>query len=299
MPLPCTAGNGTDRAMTSPVVRGIRGNRVSQEEEQDPRREFAEECRSERELHDPRPLTQTDLARMTRSSKSTISRVETCQGPIPPDLPSLLDQVFKTDGKFKRLQRKIIAQSVPERFQQRVELEQRASAIAEWSPTVVPGLLQTPAYAEALFQGRNPRATEAELSHMVRSRIARQEILDGGSPPDFSVIVCESVIRRAVGNTQVMRGQLKALLKHADRPTTILQVLPLSAGTHGLMDGPLSSLTMPDGSTVLYSEGVQSVAIINNPTAVRPLTRSYNALTAAALSRSASAEMIRELMEAS
>lgn len=295
MPLLFTAGIGADRAMTRPVVRGYR---VSDEEEQDPRREFAEECRSERELYDPRPLTQTDLARMTRSSKSTISRIETCQGPIPPDLPSLLDQVFTTDGKFKRLQRKIIAQSVPERFQQRVELEQRAAAIAVWTPTVVPGLLQTSAYAESLFRGGNPRASDAELSHMVRSRIARQEILDGGSPPDFSAIVCESVIRRTVDNAQVMRGQLAALLKHAARPTTILQVLPLTAGTHGLMDGPLSILTMPDGSTVLYTEDIVSGAIIKDPPEVRRLSRSYNALTAAALSRGASAELIRELMEA-
>ncbi|MBO8196615.1 DNA-binding protein [Streptomyces oryzae] len=263
----------------------------------DPRRAFAEECRSARELYPSRPLSQTDLARMTRTSKSTISRVETCQGPIPADLPPLLDQVFETDGLFKRLYEEITAQSFPVHSRRRIELEPKASRIAAWSPTVVPGLLQTPEYARALFREGNPRASESELSTRVQNRIARQAILKGSSPPDFSVIVCESVIRRKVGTEAVMRGQLAALLEHGKRPTTVLQVLPLDAGTHGLMDGSMSILTTAEG-TVVYSEGVRSGAIIEVPADVRQLSRSYDVLTASALSRDASARLIGKVMEA-
>lgn len=265
----------------------------------DPRREFAEECRSARELHDPAALTQEDLAKLVRTSRSTISRVETCQGSIPPDLPPLLDEVFATDGLFKRLYADLSALDFPAHSRRRIELEPSAIAIAEWSPTVVPGLLQTHGYARSLFREGDRRASEAELTSKVNKRIARQHVLKGSSPPDFSVIICESVIRRKVGDADVMRGQLAALLKHVDRPTTVLQVLPLSAGTHGLMDGPISILTTSDGQTVVYTEGVRSGAIIDEPTEVRNLSRSYDVLTASALSRDASAEMIRKLMEAS
>ncbi|MGW8375726.1 helix-turn-helix transcriptional regulator [Streptomyces sp. ODS28] len=268
------------------------------EDEEDPRRRFAEECRSARELYPERALTQGDLARMTRTSKSTISRVERCEGPIPPALPPLLDQVFATDGKFKRLHAEITAQSFPAHARRRIELEPRAVAIAEWSPTVVPGLLQTPAYAWALFREGDPRASDKELATRVGNRMARQKMLEGGSPPDTSVIVCESVIRRKVGDEAVMREQLASLLEHTARPTTVLQVLPLSAGTHGLMDGAMSILTTADGATVVYTEGVRSGAIIEEPADVRHLSRSYDVLTASALSRDASAQMIRELMEA-
>lgn len=65
------------------------------------------------------------------------------------------------------------------------------------------------------------------------------------------------------------------------------------------MDGPISILTTSDGQTVVYTEGVRSGAIIDEPTEVRNLSRSYDVLTASALSRDASAEMIRKLMEAS
>lgn len=265
----------------------------------DPRRQFAEECRSARELYPDGPLNQTQLAKLVRTSKSTISRVETCVGPIPPDLPARLDQIFSTDGLFKRLYEEITAQSFPVHSRRRMKLELRAIAIAEWSPTVIPGLLQTPAYAHSLFREGDLRASDEELATKVRHRMARQDVLKGSSPPDFSAIICESVIRRNVGGPVVMREQLGALLAHSTRPTTVLQVLPLSAGTHGLMDGSMTILTPLEGQPVVYTEGIRSGAIIEEPSAVRSLSRSYDVLTASALSCDASARMIRQLMEAS
>ncbi|MFH9107220.1 helix-turn-helix domain-containing protein [Streptomyces albus] len=265
---------------------------------QDPRKQFAEECRSARELYPGGPLTQTELARMVRTSKSTISRVENCVGPIPAGLPSLLDQVFATDGLFKRLYEEVESRGFPAHSRPRIELEPRAVAIAEWSPTVVPGLLQTPDYARALFREGDPRASDAELASTVHKRMARQEILKGTTPPDFSAILCESVIRRRVGTPKVMREQLAVLLEHGKRPTSVIQVLPLDAGTHGLMDGPLSIVTTADGPPVVYTEGIRSGAIIDEPSQVRHLSRSYDVLTASALSRDTSAQMIRKHMEA-
>lgn len=269
------------------------------EDSDDPRKQFGEECRSHRELYPQGPLSQTQLARLTRTSKSTISRVETFVGPVPADLPPLLDQVFSTDGLFKRLYEEITAQSFPEHSRKRMKLEPRAIAIAEWSPTVVPGLLQTAGYAYALFREGDPRASEEELAKKVQKRMARQDVLRGSSPPDFSVIICESVLRRNVGGSEVMREQLAALLHHGGQPTTVLQVLPLSAGTHGLMDGSMSILTTADGQPVIYAEGIRSGAIIDEPSTVRHLSRSYDVLTASALARDVSTRMIQKLMEAS
>ncbi|WP_030799529.1 helix-turn-helix domain-containing protein [Streptomyces sp. NRRL S-337] len=269
------------------------------DDEQDPRQRFAEECRSARELFPERRLNQTQLARMVRVSKSTISRVEICEGPIPPDLPPLLDQVFSTDGLFKRLYEQIAAGTYAEHSRRRIILEPRARAIAEWSPTLVPGLLQTAAYARAQFRAADPRATERELVHKVGSRLARQDILRGSSPPDLSVVVCESVLRRNVGGPKVRRDQLAALLWYGSQPTTVLQVLPFSANAPELLDGSLSILTMPGGGNVLFTEGLRSGTVIEDPATVRHLSRSYDALRASALSREASTDLIRELMEAS
>lgn len=265
----------------------------------DLRKQFAEECRSGRELYPQEPLSQTQLAKLTRRSKSAISRVETCVGPIPADLPPLLDQVFSTDGLFKRLYEEITAQAFPVHSRRRIEMEPRAISISAWSPTVVPGLLQTASYARALLREGDPRASDEEVATLVRARMARQEVLKGTSPPDFSVVICESVLRRNVGGPDVMREQLSALLAHGTQRTTVLQVMPLSAETHGLMDGSMSILTTVDEPPVIYTEGIRSGTIIEDPSTVRLLARSYDVLTASALSRDASAHLIRKLLEAS
>ncbi|MEV0260985.1 helix-turn-helix transcriptional regulator [Streptomyces sp. NPDC050617] len=262
-----------------------------------PRERFGDAVREHRELWPECRMTQSDLARRTRMSKSAISRIERAVPPIPSGLPALLDEIFGTDGTFKRLYDEIRADAFPVQYRQRMEAEPKAVAIAEWSPTVVPGLLQTAGYAHALFRAGAPRASDQELALKVGARLARQDVLRGSSPPDFSAIMCESVIRRNIGGRAVMRDQLASLLAAGAQHTNVLQVLPFTAETHGLVDGSMSILTGTDGATVVYTEGIKSGAIISESAAVRHLSRSYDVVTAAALSPEASARMIRELME--
>ncbi|WP_234314872.1 helix-turn-helix domain-containing protein [Streptomyces sp. NRRL F-5135] len=214
----------------------------------DPRRAFGEALRDARELRPEGPWTQARLAREVRTSSSTISRVESGNLPIPANLPAAFDQVFATDGTFKRLYERIQAGGFPAHSRKRIAMEPQALATAEWTQTVVPGLLQTGAYAHELFRAGSPRASEREIATMVAARIARQDVFKRSSPPDFSAVICESVIRRMVGGADVMREQLAALLSHGRRPTSVVQVLPLNAGWHGLMDGTMSILTPPEGA---------------------------------------------------
>ncbi|WP_258017904.1 helix-turn-helix domain-containing protein [Streptomyces noursei] len=263
----------------------------------DPRRQFAEELKSARELHKPRALSQRGLATELQVGKSTIARMEG-DGNIPPYLPARLDELFGTDGKFKRLWEEIIKGGYVDYSLKRIELEAQATAIAEWSSSIVPGLLQTLEYARALLRAGDPRTSEAEVSKLAAMRVARQDVLRLGTPPDFSVVLCESVILRRVGSAEVMRGQLETLLAYAKQPTTIMQVLPLGSDAHGLMDGPLTTLTTPDGDTVAYTEGLVSGMIIDDPAAVRRLCRAYDGVTASALSTAHSVELIRKQLEA-
>ncbi|MET4926604.1 helix-turn-helix transcriptional regulator [Streptomyces sp. PSRA5] len=264
-----------------------------------PRQQFGEALRDARELRPAGRWTQKQLAREVRTSASTISRLERGEGPIPSNLPPLFDQVFDTDGLFKSLYEKSRADDFPAHSRRRMEVELRAVKIIEWSPTVVPGLLQTPAYARELLRNGDLRASEREIATMVGARMSRQDVLKGSSPPYLSVVVCESVLQRNVGGREVMREQLGVLLARGALHTNVLQVLPLHAATHGLMDGAMSVLTSPDGTSIVYAEGVRSATITDELAVVRDLERAYDVLTASALSPAASADLIRELMEAS
>ncbi|PKR46711.1 DNA-binding protein [Streptomyces sp. EAG2] len=271
---------------------------VDVSEDDDVRREFGAELVSARELHGDRAMTQTDLARIIKTSRSTISRIESGTGTIPREIPELLDEVFATEGRFKALHEAIVAKGYPAHSRRRLALEPKAQAILEWSPTVVPGLLQTASYAHALLRVGLPRASESEIRHKVQQRIGRQDLLRRPSPPDMSVVVCESVLRRRFGGADAMRGQLSALLEFADRPTALLQVLPLEAGAHGLVDGPLSILAIQEAGMIAYTEGVQSGSIIEEPCQVRQLVRHYDVLRATALSPDESNRLISKLLEA-
>ncbi|MCK7624945.1 helix-turn-helix domain-containing protein [Streptomyces sp. RS10V-4] len=263
----------------------------------DARREFAEELRSARELHDPRPLSQEALARLLRTSKSTISRVETCKGPIPPEFPAKFDEVFGTDGKFKRLHEEIVARSFPSLFRQRMALERSAVAIREWSPTIVPGLFQTADYARHLLAAGAPRASEQEITRDVNNRLHRQTLLAGDTPPDVCVVLCESVLRRRFCPPDVMRRQLKVLVEAGKRPTVRIQVLPLDAPGSLFIDWPVSLITSPNHAVSVCVETYKTANIINEDDHVLAALRTYDELTSEALSTRESARMIEEQME--
>lgn len=264
---------------------------------ENPRRRFAEELRSARELHPNGPMSQTELARLTRTSKSTISRLESGDTPIPPELPRLLDQVFLTDGKFKELYEACAAASFPELYRRRMRLERQAVAIWEWSLAVVPGLLQTGGYARAVLQKGDPRASETEIAASVSKRLARQDVLRGAAPPDLRVVLCESVLMRRVGGREAMRDQLAALLTHGEHPTTRLHVLPLDAEAHLLIDGSVSFLTLQNHVTLVCVEAYRTAGIIEEPEHVRAAVRAYDDLMGEALSARESANVITEYME--
>ncbi|GAA2598521.1 DUF5753 domain-containing protein [Streptomyces axinellae] len=263
----------------------------------DPRRVFAEECRSARELYPDHPLTQTELARMARTSKSTISRVETCMGPIPAELPALLDEVFATDGLFKRLYEEIIAASFPSLYRRRMALERAAVEIREWSPTIIPGLFQTADYARCLFRGGSPRAGDDEVAAFVASRTRRREVLDGEAPPDVRVVLCESVLLRRPCPPEVMRRQFGVLLDAGKRATVRIQVLPLDAPAHLLCDWPVTLLTAPNQAVSVCVENYRTAGIIEDFDRVRTALRTYDELTSEALSARESARVITEQME--
>ncbi|MFH8346197.1 Scr1 family TA system antitoxin-like transcriptional regulator [Streptomyces sp. NPDC018045] len=263
----------------------------------DPRRVFAEECRSARELYGPHALTQDGLARLLRTSRSTISRIETCQGPIPPAIPPLLDEVFGTDGKFKRLYEEAVAASFPTLYRRRMALERAAVAIREWSPTLVPGLLQTADYVRYLFKGASPRAGAKEVTAFVNDRLARKALLDGDMPPDVRVVLCESVLHRHFCPPDIMRRQLKALLDAGSRPSVRVQILPLDAPAHLFIDWPVTLITSPSHTVSVCVENYRTAGIVDDPDYVRTALRTYDELTGDALSARESARLIAEQME--
>ncbi len=124
-----------------------------------------------------------------------------------------------------------------------LEAEAEAESIWIWDPQVVPGLFQTEDYARAQLQAWVTRFAlpSAEVDRRVESRRLRQEVLTRDSPPRVSVVIDESVLRRRVGESSVMRAQLEHLAEVSDLPNVDFRVLPLN-GEHLLATGSFNYL---------------------------------------------------------
>ncbi|MYS83602.1 helix-turn-helix domain-containing protein [Streptomyces sp. SID5474] len=159
-------------------------------------------------------LTLADMAAACGYSTSAWSRYEN-GSPIPPELPAKLDEVMGTQGMFAVLWDVIKDEMWPDRYRDYMRLEDGAREIGEYAPYVIPGLLQTPAYARALFEAVNPDATPEAIESMVDLRMSRQTRLRSADPPYVSAVLDEAVIRREVGGPAVLCEQLEALLPAA------------------------------------------------------------------------------------
>ena len=114
-------------------------------------------------------------------------------------------------------------------YQEFIGLEHEASSIAVWHVDVVTGLLQTEAYARHIISSysRVVPIAPGMIERLVRVRMRRQQVLNPERELHLSVVLDESVLKRRVGNDQVMHEQLMRLVHEADRPNVTVQILPL------------------------------------------------------------------------
>lgn len=187
--------------------------------------------------------TGNEIARGLGWSPSKISRFEIGRSALPiEEVEKLLDFYKMSDAERSQLLTlardanrrgwwEDYADAIPEEYQAFIGLEAEAASIAHWHVSVVPGLLQTEDYARRLHVGYQSAVPvpPGMLDRRVKVRMLRQEVLTRDSPPQFSFVLDESVLRRRIGDNGLMRRQLQQLAEIAELPNVDLRVLPLGA----------------------------------------------------------------------
>lgn len=242
-------------------------------------------------------MTLDGLSEVVRYSRSHLSRIEIADYVPPPDLAAKLDAAFGTDGLFERIYALARHEVHPDQYRRRMELEAQARVIREYSGCFVPGLVQTEDYARAICRAGGPKQNDEKIEELVAVRMARQTLLQGDVAPDLSVIVDEAVIRRPVGGLAAWRAQLAKLAAIVDTPTSIVQVLPFRHGEYGLLGGSLSLFTLGNGTRVAYEESILTGTLLEEPEIVSACYRTYDLISAYALSPSDTAALIYTVME--
>ncbi len=161
----------------------------------------------------------------------------------------------------------IYGDDVPEWFSLYLEIEPAAAMIRTYESELIPGLLQTPEYARAVYQARNPDDSDYEIESRVSLRINRQAILTRADPqpPALHVVLNEAAVRREVGGSDVMAEQITRLRQVATRPNTTISVLPLAGGAHAAMESAFVILDFPDPAedpSVVYLDSPSSAAYL-------------------------------------
>ncbi len=254
---------------------------------------FGAEMRRHREAAQ---LSLVQLAGIVNSSKSTLARIETAELMPPPDLPDRLDAAFGTDRHFHGLYKLAKREAHPDQYQRYMDFEAQAEVIENFGAQAIPGLLQTKEYASAQLSLQEELSRE-RLEELVNARMSRQDRLRSAEPPLYWAIIDETVLRRQMGSRECMYKQLARLLEQVDTQDSKVQVMPFSAGAHYLMGGALTMLTLPNGSTAAYEEGIEVGHLYEDRDSAKKWRRRYEVLRANALSPAASAELIRDAME--
>ncbi|NBE82419.1 DUF5753 domain-containing protein [Micromonospora rubida] len=180
----------------------------------------------------------------------------------------------------------VLKRKEPAWFRPWADIEREATGLRWFESAVLPGLLQTEAYARAVLAS-GPLMADAD-DH-VESRLRRQAaVFDRPRPPLTVFVIDEAALRR--GHPDVMGPQLDHLATMAQRPNVMVHVLPLSAGLHPGQAGPFIIATTPEGGEVGYLDDQSSGRITND---VAPLWAVWDTVRSVALPRDQTIDLLR------
>lgn len=220
-----------------------------------------------RRLRDEKGLTQQQVAEKLRWSREKVGRIETASTSVSPgDVRRLLDlyEILDTDVLEQYERRAEAAQRpgwnefralLPSRYLTYLGFEEIATTMRQYHLSLIPGLLQTPAYMREVLTYVH-EISPRDVRRLIEARTRRQQLLIAERRPTFKIIIDEAVLRRPVGGHRVWREQLEHLQKVNQFEGVDLMVLPLTVGPHPGMKGAFNLLTFEDApyDDLLYIE---------------------------------------------
>ena len=272
------------------------------------RRRLGSELRALRELAS---LKLEDAGRHLQRSAATVSRLESAKAaprlvdiaallefysnesprPVAPEVRERVLRLAADSRKkqwFEPFRDVITGDMIPDHFRRLVEYETDAREIRTYEPEIIPGLLQTRAYAVAVANLFFPQHADEQRNRFVEFRLARQAMLHRQREPvRFSVVVGESALRRTFGSVETLREQVRSLTDdiRGARPNVEVRVVPISAVVPAALGGPFIVMSFDgehDGDLV-YLETRSGGDYLQSPTDVERFNFYFESLVETAL----------------
>jgi transcriptional regulator with XRE-family HTH domain len=276
-----------------------------------PRRQLG---RKLRELRESRSLTVGQTIGALEWSKPRLWRYETGQVPIHPNDVEAMCRLYGADAELteglKALARETKAKGwwlaysvLPEWFELFLGMEQAASRLREYEAEIIPGLIQSSAYARAtISNGRIKGLPPEAVEQRADMRMQRQRILTRREPkaPKLDFILSEAALTRGFGS-EIMTDQLTCLLVFCDRPNITIRIISMTAAPHAAYQGPFTILDFPRETrardpepTTVYTEHPTGALYLDKPAEVETYSAIWDDLGTVALDEAESRRLIQQ-----
>ncbi|AZM48432.1 transcriptional regulator [Streptomyces sp. WAC 06738] len=244
-------------------------------------------------------LNREQLGERVRYSKHTVASIEGGRRMPPPDFVERAEPVLGNTGALRRSAPHLVRRPGLARwFREWARLEKEAISLYTYECRLIPGLLQTEAYARAVSLSVPPLVDEAKFEERIAARLARQELLSTSRQPPcaFSFIIDQAVLERDTGGEAVTRELFDHLLTVIERHWNVeVQIIPLRQPSHAGLDGPLQLLETADNQWFGYSEGQKNGRLIVDRQEISVLQQRYAKLRSQALTPEDSKSLLRQM----
>ncbi|MEV7081576.1 helix-turn-helix transcriptional regulator [Streptomyces sp. NPDC093516] len=242
-------------------------------------------------------LRVTELGDMLGYGEDMIRKMERGARIPRPEYLDRADRVLNAQGHLRAFTKDMERARYPKKVRELAELEGRAVEMLLYSNHNIHGLLQTPEYARALFEMRQPALSADVIERESAARMARKSVFERDPVPDLSFVQEQVTLERPLGGKMVLRRQLEHLLEMAKLRNVSLQVMPTDREEHAGTQGLIEVLKFADGTAIGRSEGAFNGRPVSSPRDLRVLELRYGMIRAQALTPRESQTFIEQVLE--
>jgi transcriptional regulator with XRE-family HTH domain len=175
---------------------------------------------------------------------------------------------------------------------QYVEHEQVSRKITQSAPLLIPGLLQTAAYARKILAGGPDIETRVAL------RMGRREILTRRrDPAEFTAYIDTEVLTRAVVQGDELIDLYHHLLKMTELPNVTIRLVPSTTpGYTPMLSSPFTILEFATAAPIVHCEHIRSSTFLWEAEDVRAYKAAAEKISNVAMTPAESAEVIASIV---
>lgn len=241
-------------------------------------------------------MTREEFADRVRFSKHTVASVELGRRMPDPAYVEQAEGVLGNTGALRKALPTVARQpGLAAWFRRWARLEATAITLYTYECRLIPGLLQTEAYARSLFINQLPPLTDEQIEAQWTARAERQRLLRELPNTAFGFMLEEHLFQRRTGGVEVTRELIDHVLEIADLRNVDIQIMPTVQEAHPGLDGAMQLLETSENTWFAYCEGQRGGLFISDPKEISVLDRRYARMRSQALTIKDSVSLLQRM----